>query len=224
LDNFLQENEYFSRRFSPELYLTRTSWPIRFIERKRIEKIAGLVNPDDNDRILDVGCGTGDILIEIMKRNNKARLFGIDASAYMTKRAAQRTREKIIKSVAERLPFENNFFDKVLCSEVLEHVQNMKKSIDEISRVLKPGGVFVISYPDENLINLTKTVINLLRMEKIVFPGEYMPESDMSEHWHRRKIDTKDLIGILKKHGLKINKIFHHPFIFPVKRIVYGYK
>lgn len=93
-NKFLEKNEFYSKRFSPELYFTETSWPIKLLESIRIKKIVKLIKPEDSDRILDVGCGAGNLLAEISnyfekenKNTGKIDLFGIDASKYMVERA-----------------------------------------------------------------------------------------------------------------------------------------
>ncbi len=232
-NKFLIENEYYSKKFSPELYLTETSWPIRFIEKLRIKKIVKLINPENSNRILDVGCGTGDTLIEIRnyfekkyKNINKINLFGIDASKYMVERARKRTNieNKIVEAVAERLPYESNFFNKIICSEVLEHVEDLEGTLSEISRVLRNGGKYVISYPNEDLINLMKKIMRLFHLKNVFFPGKYQPEMDMSDHWHKRKIKLRVLLKEMTNLKLRVKKIIHLPIIFPVKYILYGTK
>lgn len=235
-NTFIEENEYYSKRFSPELYLTRTSLAIRIIEKRRISKIVKLISPSGSEKILDIGCGAGDILIEIIKKirehasflikKRRMSLYGIDASKFMVKRAKERLPEtvKIKQSLAEELPFEDGFFDKVLCSEVLEHVENIEKVVSEMGRVLKTNGTFVISYPNENLINLIKKLMNFFRLTKLFFPYEYQPENDMTDYWHKRKITINLLLKVFKNTKLKIQKVSFLPWIFPLKYIVYGYK
>lgn len=228
-NQFLQENEYYSKKFSPELYLHGTAWPIRFIEHRRIKKITKLINPENSDKILDIGCGAGDIIIDLQKyycKGNEFELFGIDASRYMVERTIKRTgiTDKISTAASEDLPFKNNFFNKIICSEVLEHVEDIDKTVSEISRVLAREGTFVISYPNEDLINQIKKGINLFHLKKIFFPGGYQPENYMADHWHKRKITFKYLLKIFAKYKLKISKVFYIPGIFPVRYIVYGTK
>lgn len=76
------------------------------------------------------------------------------------------------------------------------------------------GGRFVISYPNEDLINLVKKIMKLLYLKNIFFPGKYQPEMDMSVHWHKRKIKLKVLL----------KKIIHLPVVLTIKHIVYGIK
>jgi ubiquinone/menaquinone biosynthesis C-methylase UbiE len=54
---------------------------------------------------------------------------------------------RIVKGEAEALPFENDSFDLVYCSHVLEHVKDEVASLKEMKRVLKPGGTLIIGMP-----------------------------------------------------------------------------
>jgi ubiquinone/menaquinone biosynthesis C-methylase UbiE len=224
---FLNDNEYYSKRFSPELYINDSSAIVRYFEVKRIRKIVNLINPEKHNHILDVGCGAGDILMEIEKQKQfNLKLFGVDASNYMVERSRKRVLSGTVieNAVSEKIPYDNSSFDKIICSEVLEHVEDLGKSLSEISRVLKVGGSFVFSYPNENLINILKKGVNILRINKIIFSGAYQPEMDMTDHWHKRKIELKMLLKELSKVKLCIKKVVPLPFSFPLKYIVYGNK
>lgn len=80
-----------------------------------------------------------DVAIKIL--TEKAQLFGLPAS-------------RIIQGVGEKLPFEDGSFDYVICYTVLEHVQDVEKTITEISRVIKKEGQGIVvapnyAYPEE---------------------------------------------------------------------------
>ena len=59
----------------------------------------------------------------------------------------QQSRFFIQQTDATRLPFADNSFDKIICSEVLEHIENYQGVLREINRVLKPEGILAISVP-----------------------------------------------------------------------------
>jgi len=93
-------------------------------------------------------------------------------------------------SVADitRLPFKNNTFDIVICSEVLEHVPEEKKAAREIIRILKPGGDLVVSVPR-------------YWPEKICW--FLSTEYHSVEHGHIRIYKTRKLVRLLEKEGVK---------------------
>ncbi|MCH7743440.1 MAG: class I SAM-dependent methyltransferase [Proteobacteria bacterium] len=111
----------------------------------------------DNDRILDLGCGEGRHAITAYMYKN-VESVGIDLSIKDLKITKERFREfadpdnqekSLVISMANgsQLPFTGHTFDKVICSEVLEHIADYQAVVIEINRVLKPGGVFAVSVP-----------------------------------------------------------------------------
>jgi len=98
----------------------------------------------DGKKILDVGCGNGRMFSELMKRNGE--VVGADVSAEMLKLAGQKfPRVKLAQAAIEKLPFEDNSFDFVVAFFVIVHVRDLVKAFDEVYRVLKPGGSFILS-------------------------------------------------------------------------------
>lgn len=96
-------------------------------------------------KILDVGCGGGFTCEFLAARN--AQVFGIDQSQVCIEAAKKHAAFSQLNidyqhSFSKALPYPNNFFDTVICVDVLEHVADLKQTVTEIYRVLKPGGLF----------------------------------------------------------------------------------
>lgn len=111
----------------------------------------------DGDCVLDLGCGEGRHAINIYLQANVISV-GVDLSARDLKIAAERcasfmqpgnTEKSFYLQLADaaRLPFADQTFDKVVCSEVLEHLHDYKTVLTEIRRILKPDGLLAISVP-----------------------------------------------------------------------------
>ena len=112
----------------------------------------------DNDHILDLGCGVGRHVITAYTLKN-VHSIGIDLKLDDLKTANDRFKAEFEEkhnpgksfglSVANglSLPFADNSFDKIICSEVLEHVPDYKAVLTEIYRVLKPSGILAASVP-----------------------------------------------------------------------------
>lgn len=94
-------------------------------------------------RILDVGCGTGRNF-PLMKGQGAADFTGCDLSARSLKRAANRG-ARVAQADAERLPFPDGAFDRVLSTYVLTSVADWRRALDELVRVLRPGGRLVVT-------------------------------------------------------------------------------
>ena len=100
--------------------------------------------------VLDIATGTGDLAIQIAK-STQAQITGFDLSAGMLevvrkKEAKEKLDDRIemIQGDAENMPFENNSFDVITVAFGVRNFENLKKGLDEIYRVLKPGGKFII--------------------------------------------------------------------------------
>jgi len=109
------------------------------------------------DRLLDVGCGEGRHTIGAYLAAD-IEAIGVDLSDKDIATAKEKAkafvdpgnknnRIEFKTANALKLPFEDNYFDKVVCSEVLEHIPDFKGVLAEINRVLKPDGVLAVSVP-----------------------------------------------------------------------------
>lgn len=104
----------------------------------------------DGQQTLIVGCGAGLDEKNIIALYPNTKLWSIDISEEMIKKAvANRSPSSFAISLAEALPFREHSFDRVLAREVIEHVMDPQKMIFEISRVLKPQGIAVVTTENE---------------------------------------------------------------------------
>jgi len=112
----------------------------------------------EGDRLLDMGCGGGRHAFAAMKRG--ASVVALDASEGELKdvratvgamhEAGEVPRARPFLAVngdALRLPFEDATFDRIVCSEVLEHIWGYEQAISELVRVLRPGGRMAVTVP-----------------------------------------------------------------------------
>ena len=116
------------------------------------------LNLKPGDRVLDAGCGSGRHLTEAF-RSQGVQVVGIDrehedlVKARNMMRCMQKEGEGgdgawgVFSADLTRLPFSDQSFDVVICSEVLEHIPDDSQAIDEIIRVLKRGESLVVSVP-----------------------------------------------------------------------------
>lgn len=104
--------------------------------------------------VLDVACGTGDMVVELMKQG--CTVTGVDISEEMLSIARQKApRATYMLANAEHLPFEDNSFDAVTCAFGVRNFVHLERGLGEMLRVLKPYGAMVIlelSTPDSRLI------------------------------------------------------------------------
>ncbi len=104
-----------------------------------------IVNPLNNDKIIDVGSGSGDLVLEIQKKFSNIEIFVVDLNKEMLKQGKKRIKKGKVKFYhqnAEKLNFDKNSFDKYLISFCLRNITDIDKSFKEALRILKPGGKY----------------------------------------------------------------------------------
>lgn len=218
IDNFEQWNDEMIKKFDLEHYHENANFIIRFIERRRTKAILDFLDARDEDAILDVGCGAGDIL----KKIKRGRLFGIDISSYILDIAKDKLKDKkasLVKGDVERLSeyFPPMKFNKIYCSEVIEHIRNPEKAIQEIKKIISKDGLAVISIPNEGAINFLKKILIKLKIFDFFFQKI---SKKMDEEWHLHSFGLK-LFKDIVENQFKIIKIKRVPFLFlPLRYVI----
>jgi len=121
--------------------------------RELRQRTATLARIEVGEQVLDVGCGTGTLAIEVQSRVGRAgRVFGIDPGTQQIARARAKAARRNLPiefqiGVIEQLPFPDQAFDVVLSTLMMHHLPTSLKrqGLAEIARVLKPGGRLVIA-------------------------------------------------------------------------------
>ena len=170
-------NEGMVEKYDIEAYYSHSNCAVKVIESERIRWILNLLSPRANEAILEVGCGAGHVL----QRVSSGRLYGIDISSKMISLAKRRLMNgaELKKCDAGEIDYPNNFFDKIICTEVLEHTLDPLTVLREIKRVAKTGATVVLSIPNEALINRLKDIFSKMGIFKFLFKN--VPESN---DWH----------------------------------------
>lgn len=174
--------------------------PNYYIRLKRVIELAG-----SGKRILDVGCGDG--FLESKLKKNFKEIYGIDLNETdlaIAKILNPEKRINFVKASASKLPFKNDFFDVVVCTEVIEHIKEDSIVIDEIKRVLKRKGKLIITTPDKKFPFLYDP-INYFLMR---LSNKHIPIGVWG-FGHIKLYDSEDMIKLLK--GFKVKKIIKDP-------------
>lgn len=110
--------------------------------------------PEKSIRVLDYGCGAGQIIKELQKSNVDA--FGCDVfyegGDYSKSVDTRYFDDGVIKIMeGNTIPFDDASFDFVISNQVMEHVENLDSVLAEIHRTLKPGGLVLSLFPDKSV-------------------------------------------------------------------------
>lgn len=102
------------------------------------------------ESLIDIGCGTGEFIIQLKDRFN--RLVGIDTSSHAIEFTARRVGKdrNILLECGElgSFHFPTEHFDVCLCLDILEHVKDLSSLLQEIHRILRPGAEMIVTVPN----------------------------------------------------------------------------
>ena len=144
-------NDQLARTHPIDDYYARSPLPIRWIERKRLGIIRAMLGASEGLDLLEVGSGGGHIL----RMFPSARLTAIDVSGVYLDVARENLAGydvRFIKGEVDKLDLPSESFDRIICSEVLEHTVDPEAILATLARLLRPNGVAVITIPNDPLI------------------------------------------------------------------------
>ncbi len=160
-----------------------------------------LVNPSKEDNIIDVGSGSGDLVLEIQKKCISTKIDVVDLNKKMLEEGKKRIKKGNIKFYlqnAENLTFESNTYDKYLISFCLRNITNIDQSLREAFRILKPGGkYYCIEFSKPTSIPLSK-IYSYYKSNIIPFFGEIFSSNKEAYNYLNESIDIFPNQEILK--------------------------
>jgi len=179
-----------------------------FINPIRFAYFAGILKQNSGRgvsgrKLLDVGCGGGYLCEEFAKTGFD--VTGIDPSQNTLKAAKEHADQSRLciayeKGRAEAIPFSDSSFDYVSCCDVLEHVDDISKTISEVARVLRPGGLFFYD-------TINRTVVSWLVMIKIAQDWNRTAWEAPNTHEWKRFVKPSELASIMNANGLVMDEI-----------------
>ncbi len=128
----------------------RKSWflPRRFWHAHKNKEVVERV---EGENILDVGCGSGTIVKMLLEKGKK--VTGVDIGKKFVDHCQFRYKSAIFcEADAQCLPFSSKCFDTIVCSEVMEHLEDPEKALEEFHRVLRPSGKLIVTTPNISLL------------------------------------------------------------------------
>lgn len=153
-------NDRLATNYSIDDYYARSPLPIRLIEKTRLKAIREFVGDDRGVKIAEVGSGGGHVL----RMFGNAKLTAIDVSGKyldIARKNLQGCDVEFIKGEIDKMDPIPSGFDRVICTEVLEHTRDPRAVLDAISRMLAPGGRAIITVPNDPLIIRLKRAVRI---------------------------------------------------------------
>lgn len=173
--------------------------------RVRLEVLTECLPSEDltHEYWLDAGCGTGTLSRALA--GHGARVVGVDAAPPMVEKARSFAERSTLAHLLEfhevhnidRLPFPDQTFDGVLCSSVLEYLADPDECLASFVRVLRPGGMLIVSVP--NRASLTRQAQAVCRTLGRRFGRKWFEYLNISRNWYsqdefRRKLAAHSLV------------------------------
>ena len=177
---------------------------VRLIENLRVREVCKQVEEHGSKIVLDVGCEEGYLA---SKLQSPSYLIGLDFQREPLDKAKKRF-DAVVCGDAQNLPFKNQSVECVICSEILEHVNDPLIALREISRVTK---YLVLSVPHDKKILLAKRILVTLGFRSLL--GQ-LEEEKVPEHLHC--FSKRHLFTILKSNFI-VEKVVSIPSILGLK-------
>jgi ubiquinone/menaquinone biosynthesis C-methylase UbiE len=210
-----------------------------------ITRIGAEVEPGEDQKIMDLGCGTGNLTAHLLEKCPNAKIYGVDPSMNMIEVCASRfgkePRVNISLGDGTRVDFLSEHFDYAVSNIALHHVlpELRPRCAGEIWRVLKPNGVLVYSdiFTDvggeaadearcrdvvEKMIAYALHNLDIGAYEKMIFLLEQIPKHIRQDGEYMTSVD--EWLGDLQQAGFQNLEVIHMPHPEFGYRIIRGTK
>lgn len=192
--------------------------------KRRVRLMFQSLDIQSTDRVLDAGCGRG-FFMKYVTELAPCKLTGVDLDVEHLEIALAQNRSRgasVSRSYIDPLPFADATFDKIIFSEVLEHLPDDWGGLQELKRVLKPNGLLFLTVPNHNYpfwwdpINKTLEGVFHTHIQNGTFAGIWAN--------HERLYYPDEIKALVTRAGFEIRAfypILHYCFPF-AHNLVYG--
>ncbi len=162
-----------------------------YFRKKRAKRLSKYI--DNGSKVLDIGCGNGKFLMFLLKFG-QYELYGKEMEGNSAKRAARIPEIKLKTGMLEDNDFTENFFDAISLFHVFEHLTYPQETLQTIKKILKPGGIIIISFP------------NINSWQAKLFKGKWL---HLDPPRHLFFLAPGDFINIMRENGFVLLKEYY---------------
>ncbi len=183
-----------------------------YFSRLRVKKVIKELGYIKGKRVLDIGCEAGYVSLQLLKNGAEPVPFDVCEPALekFKEKLKKIGREDIrpFKAFCQDIPLEKASVDAVVCTEVIEHMPQLDKSIAEMARVIRKGGTVVITFPNEGIRKLIYPVVKRFGIN-----------TDVEKEVTLFEYSKKEIVSKLGRH-FRIKKSYSMPKLLPLTHIV----
>jgi methionine biosynthesis protein MetW len=201
-----------------EFYQNNETDPAALVERHRT--MVSLILRDRPNSVLDIGCGRGTLIAALREKAPEISCTGLEVSEALCEMAKAAGIDASVYDLAEPLPFAEGRFDAVILGEVIEHLFDPDAALDDIHRILRPGGRLIVTTPNlacwlnrvlllagiQPLFTETSTRKKYGRVFKLLGQGSTLM------HGHIRVMTTAALLELLRDRGYSVTDVSGYKF------------
>lgn len=185
------------------------------------EDLISLMSKNTDQRVLEIGAGGGDTLVSIKERKLAKEVVGVDLFRLENTNQNNPLIDKFLIIDIEKndLQLEEDYFDTVICGDVLEHLVDPWLVVKRLANYLKPGGLFIISVPN---------IRNHASLFKIFAQGtfDYDPAGGILDKTHLRFFCRKNVSHLMDTPKLQVQKVIpihdHPKYKFSRKAMIFN--
>lgn len=152
-------------------FTEKNYYEMQTVNNKQLNLLINMVDAQENDTIIDLGTGSGYVAFSIAEKYNGTNIIGLDIVTETLKRNTQKAIDnnfcnlRFVSYDGSNFPFSDNSVDKIITRYALHHFPELKESLKEIYRILKPNGKLIISDPTPNDNDTNQFVDRFMQMK-----------------------------------------------------------
>jgi len=147
--------------------------------------------------ILEIGCGEGNTLVELKKQGKAKFVAGIDIVDF--NQSSKLDRFVLADIETDNINLPDEYFDIIICADVLEHLKDPWKTLEKIKKYLKPNGIIIASIPN---------IREIRTLASILIKGDFQyVDAGILDKTHLRFFCKKNIMELFERTGYKVEKI-----------------